>query len=112
MTIENKIEKIDDALLGKEGLYVSFAEQREVTKQQGENIDKLISGIEVVNNALIRTDAESKLIARLAKERKADRQWIIGLVIALVIAVLSATISTVETFARNKIKPKTEQTMD
>lgn len=100
---------IDDKGSSNPGLYQTVILLANNQIEQGKNIDKLMRIVETLKESGIKTDAEDKLISRLTKEKQNYKQWIIGLVVAIVIAIAGFVISM---STKNKSNVQTEQTVN
>ena len=100
VNVDRLVNLIDDKGSANPGLYQTVIlltnnqiKQAENQVRQGENIDNLVKAMQALRESNIRTDAEDKVISKLAKERQAYKQWVIGLSITVVIAVAGFVIS-------------------
>ena len=95
VNIDRLINIIDDKGSANPGLYQTVILLSNNQIRQGENIDKLIEVVDALRSAGIKTDAEDKVITKLAKERQAYRQWAIALSIASILSIAGLIISLI-----------------
>ena len=89
--IEGDVKDIKNSLNGVDGLMAIVVKQVEVTNTQGENIDKLVTMVDVLRVKDIETDKElevkkgiSKKNHELVLEKKVQRRWFVGIVLTVI----------------------------
>jgi len=87
--LEKQVTSIFDLLNGEKGLVAVSRLQVEITRQQGDNINKLFMTVDALRVKDIQTDTEKETVRRIAKEkieaereRKMYKRWMIGSLIA------------------------------
>lgn len=81
--IEIQVNSITSILSGKDGLMAIVSKQSEITKTQGDNIDKLMGIVDALRVKDIQTDKEKEVIIKLSKERQNYRRWLTGSLIGI-----------------------------
>lgn len=102
LNVGRLVKLIDDSESGHPGLYQTVIlltnnqiKQAESQAMQGENINNLVKSMQTLKEIHIRTDAEDKVISKLAKERQVYKQWVIGLSVTVIIAISGFAISVI-----------------
>lgn len=95
-SIELKVTSIEGSLNGTEGLMAIVVKQAEITQTQGENIDKVMTMVDILRVKDIETDKEKEVKVRmykqnesLKKEKRIQRKYYVGTIITIFALILA-----------------------
>lgn len=99
VSIEKDVSEIKDVLNGRGGVMAIVVKQAEISKNQGENIDKLMKMVDALRIKDVETDKEKAVKAsiyirnaKLEMDKRNTRRWLFGAVLSSLTIIITLLI--------------------